>query len=70
MGMIRVEGHKDLYRDEESGAIVNCDTNGYNEYVKMRSDKKRQKDEIQKMKKDIDEIKSLLMELINGSRQN
>ena len=68
--MIRVEGHKDLYRDEESGAIVNCDTNGYNEYVKMRSDKKRQKDEIQKMKKDIDEIKSLLMELINGSRQN
>ena len=31
--MIRVEGHKNLYRDEKSGAIVNCDTTSYNQYV-------------------------------------
>ena len=28
--MIPVEGHKHLYRDEKSGAIVNCDNTGYN----------------------------------------
>ena len=31
--MIRVEGHQNLYRDENSGAIVNCDSSGYNEYL-------------------------------------
>lgn len=68
--MIRVEGHSDLYRDETTGAIVNCDTHSYDQYIKMRSEKQRQKHEIEQMKKDICEIKSLLMELVNGSRQN
>ena len=30
--MIPVEGHKNLYRDEKSGAIINCDITGYNMY--------------------------------------
>lgn len=67
--MQRVDGHKNLYRDQ-SGAIVNIDTNEYNQYVRLRSDKKQQKDEIEELKKDIDEIKLLLMEIINGSRSN
>lgn len=67
--MQRVEGHKNLYRDE-SGAIVNTDTSEYNQYVRLRSEKKNQREEIEGLKKDIDEIKSLLMEIINGSRSN
>ena len=31
--MIKVEGHPHLYRDEKSGAIINCDSMGYNQYV-------------------------------------
>jgi hypothetical protein len=58
-----------LYRDK-SGAIVNTDTNEYNNYVRLRSEKQKQRDEIDELKKDIDEIKSLLMEIINGPRQN
>lgn len=65
--MIPVEGTKNLYRDEISGAIVSCDTIAYNQYVKMREEKKLQKEELDKIKNDIDEIKSLLRELINGS---
>lgn len=65
--MQRVDGHKNLYRDQ-SGAIVNTDTNEYNQYVKLRSERKHQREEIEGLKKDIDEIKSLLMEIINGSR--
>jgi len=65
--MKRVEGHKHLFR-EESGAIVNTDTNGYEQYVRLRSERKRQKEEIEELKSDIVEIKSLLMEIINESR--
>jgi hypothetical protein len=67
--MKRVEGEQHLYRND-SGAIVSTDTNGYNNYIRMKEERHRQKMEIQEMKKDIGEIKSLLMELINGPRQN
>lgn len=70
MGLIRVEGYTNLYRDEHTGAIVNCDSHGYNEYIKTRNKKQKEKEEIEQMKRDINEIKSLLMELVNGSRQN
>ena len=67
--MERVEGHKHLFR-EDSGAIVNTDTAEYLQYVKLRSEKQKQRKEIDQIKQDISEIKSLLMEVINGSRQN
>lgn len=66
--MIPVEGHKNLYRDENSGAIVNCDTIGYSQYIKMKSEKQKQKEEIDQIKTDIEEIKFLLREIINGSK--
>ena len=64
--MIPVNGHKNLYRDEASGAIINHDTNGYSEYIKMRDLKRSQKEEIDKLKDDITEIKSLLKELVKN----
>jgi hypothetical protein len=67
--MKRVEGHKHLFR-EDSGAIVNTDTAEYLQYVKLRVEKKKQREEIDQIKTDISEIKSLLMEIINGPRQN
>jgi len=67
--MLRVEGHKHLFR-EDSGAIVNIDTQKYNEYIRMKAERKRQREEIEGLKNDISEIKSLLMEIINGPRQN
>jgi len=62
--MIRVEGHKHLFR-EESGAIINTDTSQYNQYMKMKLDRKRQREEIDQIKSDISEIKSLLLTLVN-----
>ena len=58
--MIPVEGHKHLYRDEKSGAIINTDSLGYSQYKKTRNQRKSQKEEIDGMKKDIEEIKNLL----------
>ena len=67
--MKRVEGHKHLFRDD-SGAIVNTNTSEYLQYVKLRAERKKQREEIDQIKEDISEIKSLLMEFINGSRHN
>jgi|TARA_R100001443_G_scaffold80600_2_gene87602 hypothetical protein len=62
--MIRVEGHKNLYRDEKSGAIINCDSTGYSQYKKSRHRNQSQKSEIDRLRSEIDEIKSLLGEMI------
>jgi hypothetical protein len=66
--MIPVEGHKNLFRDENTGAIVNCDTFAYSQYIRMKEDRKKQREEIDQIKSDIDEIKTLLKEFLNGSR--
>jgi K+/H+ antiporter YhaU regulatory subunit KhtT len=64
--MIPVNGHKNLYRDEDSGAIINHDNEGYSQYVHLRDSKKSQKEELDRMREDIDEIKSLLKELVKN----
>ena len=58
--MIKVDGHQNLYRDEISGAIINTDSSAYNQYVSSLERSRIQKEEMAKMKNDIDEIKSLL----------
>ena len=61
--MIPVEGHKNLFRDEKTGAIINMDTSGYNNYM---SDKRRNSDkqaELNAMKDEIETLKSMLNEL-------
>lgn len=68
--MIPVKGHPNLYRDETSGAIINCDSKSYNQYVLASKKNKMQEQEIEQIKKDIDEIKSLIKEFIDESRRN
>ena len=61
--MIPVEGHKNLFRDEKTGAIINMDNAGYSNYM---SDKRRNSDkqaEIDTMKDEIETLKSMLNEL-------
>ena len=63
--MIPVEGHKNLFRDPETGAILDHDTNAYSQHISKRNRKLDEKAELDAMKKDIDEIKSLLQQLVN-----
>ena len=61
--MIPVEGHKNLFRDEKTGAIINMDTSGYNNYM---SDKRRNSDkqaELDAMKEELETLKLMLKEL-------
>lgn len=70
--MIRVDGYSNLYRDEKTGAIINCDELSYTQYVNSLNSRESQKREIINLKNELGEIKSLLNKLLekNGSIPN
>ena len=61
--MIPVEGHKNLFRDQDSGAIINHDNNSYNNYIKDKRRNEIKKEEFDAMKKELEELKLLLKDL-------
>lgn len=64
--MIPVEGHKGLYRDENSNAIINCNDYEYQEYLRAKNSTLSEKTEIESIKSELSEIKSLLSKLIEN----
>jgi hypothetical protein len=72
MEYLKVEGNKDLVRDVESRAIINVSDSGYNEYVNKRNIQLYQRDliarqnaEIESIKTDINDIKQMILLLMN-----
>jgi hypothetical protein len=63
--LIKVKDHPHLYRDEDTGAIVNCDNIAYDRYTNRVKRKNFEKEEFNNMKKDIKEIKNLLKDFLN-----
>ena len=61
--MIPVEGHKNLFRDENTNAIINTDTIGYENYMRMRKRNNDKQEEMDAMKKELETLKSMLNEL-------
>jgi hypothetical protein len=75
MNYINVKGHNNLKRDPVTNSIINTNMTEYQEYVSKRNKKGEEKqklqtieEEVANMKEDLDEIKSLLRSLVNGSR--
>ena len=74
MSYLKVEGHSNLMRDPNTNSIVNTNMTEYQEYVTRRDSKSEKNQKIQNLesdvaniKNDLDEIKSLLRSLLNGS---
>ena len=70
---MKVKGHSNLIRDENTNAILNTNLSEYDQYLSIRSKRKKGTDRIDNMendlkslKDDINEIKSLLRALSNG----
>jgi len=61
---IKVEGHSHLVRDDSSHGIVNTDIENYKLTMKRRELMKTTREEINTLKGDMEEIKSLLTKLI------
>ena len=70
-----MKGNKDLARDPETNAIVNVNSLEYTQYLSRRDVKSEKNQKVQTMEEDLanvkgelNEIKSLLKELLNGSK--
>lgn len=75
MNNIKVKGHDHLIRDPKTNAIINTNMSAYNEYIMNREAKVNQEQKIQDLERDLDsikcdldEIKSLLRNLNNGPK--
>ena len=73
MSYLKVEGHRELYRDSTTNSIVNRNTSDYNRYMSQKKTKNEETEKVDTMEQDltnlkneINEIKSLLKELVNG----
>ena len=71
MEEVKVKGHSDLVRDPVTNAIINTNKSKYEEYISRRNIKKSEtqkvqdlEDELSCIKDDLNEIKSLLKEII------
>ena len=69
------KGHKDLARDPETNGIVNVNKVSYDQYIASRNAKSEKNQKVQTMEEDLanvknelNEIKSLLKELVNGPK--
>ena len=51
---------RDSYRDEESGAILNCNDTAYNNYLKLKEKKLEEAAQMEKLKDDVDELKDMM----------
>ena len=74
---LKVEGHNNLLRDRETGAIINNDKSGFSSYMMNKTIKDEESIRIQNVERDlanihseISELKLLIKEALNGSRQN
>lgn len=71
---MKVKGREGLARDPHNNSIINVNSSEYNEYVKMKKVKTKEnqkikiiEEDLDTIKSDIDEIKSLLGRIANGS---
>ncbi len=70
MSLVKVENQKHLVRDTSSGAILNTDRSGLQEYYRRKElakkemmDREETKLRLAKMEEEMQEIKSLLKEI-------
>lgn len=75
MDFYELKGNKDLARDPETNAVINVNGLDYSQYLSAKSVKNEKNQKVHTIEQDLanvkgelDEIKSLLKELLNGSR--
>lgn len=61
---IRVEGRPDLVRDRNTNALLNINISGIEQAKSIKAKKLQERQEIDQLKSDVHEIKSLLQKLL------
>jgi hypothetical protein len=72
MGYLRIKNNDDLLRDKNTNSIININDDSYNayirQYVKKINENNKMKNydaELKELKDEIDEIKNMLIQLLN-----
>ena len=72
-GHVKVKDHSNLVRDPSTNCIINTSRSDYDQYLARRKQKRSEHERVDTMEQDlsdlkgeINEIKSLLKELVNG----
>tara|TARA_X000000950_G_scaffold220691_1_gene265805 strand:+ start:14101 stop:14310 length:210 start_codon:yes stop_codon:yes gene_type:complete len=60
MNKVKVKDSNSLYRDEDSGAILNCNDAAYDNYLKLKERKLEEAAQMDKLKDDVDELKDMM----------
>ena len=63
MDKIKVDGHSNLYRDMNSGAVVNSNVEEFERYKLSKQKRESLINEINILRKEVSEIKQLLKDL-------
>ena len=61
--MSKIEGHNDLIRDDNNLSIINNDRNGFLQARRAKQLRQTQKNEINSLKDDINEMKEMLLQI-------
>jgi len=67
---VPVEGHSGFYRDSSSGAILNCNDSEYNNYIKTKELKIKERQEIENIKNDVSEMKDMMKLILSKLDSN
>ena len=72
MSLTKIKDNASLFRDEQTGAVLNVNQKAYKDYISQREKLQKEKDlllnnqrEIDALKEDVSEIKDLLKVIVN-----
>ena len=65
MAYVKVKDNEGLVKDTKTSAILNVDGDGLTEYKKRREMMRKKENEIEQLKNDVSEIKSLLLQILD-----
>ena len=69
MSLLKVKDHDGFYKDTSSGAIVNKNNSGYQQYIENRDRLLSDKERLDAIENDIHDIKSLLLKVLESNGQ-
>tara|TARA_B100000700_G_scaffold38741_1_gene38697 strand:+ start:1585 stop:1800 length:216 start_codon:yes stop_codon:yes gene_type:complete len=70
MNHLKVKDNDHLYRDVNTGAIINTDRSSFEKYKKSRQKFQNMEHELDYVKSEISEIKSLLKQIVKSNDNN
>ena len=70
MNHLKVKDNDHLYRDVNTGAIINTDRSSFEKYKKSKQKFQNMEQELDYVKSEISEIKSLLKQIVKSNDSN